>query len=204
MCICLYMYIHTYIFLHHKFTWVYKTQKIQTWCRCTTAAIKVLHKSQRLVCLFARTPLLPLAAHLFLAVCKVTNSYMWHVHVCDVTYSNRWRDSCVLVSAVHLFVVCVTIFAHMRDVASLCVWHDIFIWVAWHIHISGMTHTSLCATWRVHTCNRTCSWGVHMCSVGNIDMPLHHTMASFCETRHSMDVFIDIYMNIDMYIWIYI
>jgi len=45
----------------------------------------------------------------------------WLIHMCDMTYSQVWRDSCI----------CVTWLIHMCDMTHPYVWRDLFICVTW-------------------------------------------------------------------------
>jgi len=110
---------------------------------------------------------------------------VWHMDVCDSTYSCVW----------HAFFVCVSWLMHMCDMTHLChclcVWHkswappirewislvwlfhishDSFICVMWLKHVCRITHSTLShdsfkrVTWLTHVCHLTHSRVSHASS----------------------------------------
>jgi len=100
------------------------------------------------------------------------------VHMCDMTHSCVWHDSCI----------CVTWRIHVCDMTHSCVWHDSFICVTWramrqchlcecndavsHIWMSDnvvvslqchshMSHTAICHTRHAHAACHSSTWVTH-------------------------------------------
>ena len=127
---------------------------------------------------------------------------MWLVHMCDMTHTHVWRDSCTCVTwpvprsfVWHDSCIHVTWLIYMCDMTHpyvTCVirmWHDSFIRVTWHIHMCNVTH--LHATWLlfffslVYGCgmHKRNSSSTHTCNMAHMcDMTSHVRHDFTCAT----------------------
>jgi len=84
----------------------------------------------------------------FMCVCDMSHSYVWHVssicliHMCDMSRSHAW----------HVSFICVTWLVHMCDMSHSYVWHDYFIFVTRRVHVFDKT------SWILRNMTRTPVW----------------------------------------------
>jgi len=102
----------------------------------------------------------------------------WRIHMCDVTRSYVWRDSCMCeTSLVHMCdmthpYVCDLSHAHPHPVV-------LFMWVTWRIEICDVTHvyvrhaSGICVTWRIPMCVTWLIHVWHMCVTHMCDIKCH-------------------------------
>ena len=111
---------------------------------------------------------------------------IWLIHVCDVTHSCVWSESCTsLMSLIpyvlHYACMCVTQLNYTCKVIHAYVWHDPCMYVKWLNYTWDMTHayvwhgSCICVIWLIHMCDTT---------THELIMNLMHTYVHVCTRRH--------------------
>jgi len=87
----------------------------------------------------------------------------WRMHMCDMTHSYLWHDSCTCVTwVIHMCAmtcacvqhahICATWIIEICDMLHAYVWHDACKYVTWFVPTCAMTLTYMwCDSWRM-TC----------------------------------------------------